>query len=132
MPGRILAVLILLLLNVTANASAACVNRFLGRSEGPKQIMTLLSGNLTFQEAQALSAAINTHQKSPIEWLDDAGKTVARQLGELKVVRPMPVGCDGRSSGVVMVATFLGMRLPSGKLVLKVDGTSITFDQQAQ
>ena len=49
-----------------------------------------------FAEAEALSKAISEHQSPPIEWLDDSGKSIARQLGPMKAVRPMPVACDTR------------------------------------
>ena len=92
-------------------ASAACVNRFVARSEGTRQVVTLLTGKLTFQEAQALSSSIGHSQAPGLEWLDDKGKAVAKQFGELKVVRPMPVGCDGKASGVVMIVTFIPILL---------------------
>jgi len=49
----------------------------------------------------------------------------------LKVVRPMPVGCDGKTSGVVMIATFQTLAQPIGKMLVKLDpATTVTFDQQ--
>lgn len=111
--------------------AAVCVNRFLHRSEGPKQIITFLTGRLTFQEAQALSAAINKRESPPVEWVDEKGKTIARQVGELRVVRPMPVGCDGKASGVIFVATFMTLKPPAKKISVKLDSTTtVTFDQQ--
>ncbi|HJW93282.1 MAG TPA: hypothetical protein VJ901_06665 [Thermoanaerobaculia bacterium] len=111
-----------------------CVNKFLTRSEGAtKQIVTLLTGKLTFQEAQELSKSINQHAAQPVEWLDDKGKLVSRQFGELKVVRPMPVGCDGKTSGVVVIATFQTLSQPIGKMVVKLDAnTTVTFEEQKQ
>jgi hypothetical protein len=111
-----------------------CVNKFLSRSDGvTKQVVTLLTGKLTFQEAQELSKAINAHQSQPLEWIDDKGKTVSRQFGELKVVRPMPVGCDGKTSGVVVIATFQTLSQPIGKMIVKLDAnTTVTFEQQKQ
>jgi hypothetical protein len=127
-------ILALLLLAAAANhASAACVNRFVSRAERPRQVITLLTGKLTFQEAQALAAAINRKEAPPLEWVTAAGKTVAKQFGELKVVRPMPVGCDGKTSGVVMVATFAASVAPEKKLYVKLDKeTTVAFEQQAE
>ena len=111
-----------------------CMNKFLSRSEGAaKQVVTLLTGKLTFQEAQDLAKAINARQAPPFEWIDDKGKTISRQFGELKVVRPMPVGCDGKTSGVVVIATFQTLSQPTGKMVVKIDpNTTVTFEQQKQ
>lgn len=119
---------------LTANvASAACINRFVSRAERPRQIVTLLTGKLTFQEAQALAVAIQKKQSPLLEWVSDDGKSIARQFGELKVVRPMPVGCDGKTSGVVMIVTFTTFTSPEKKMIVKLNAdTSVTFDQQAQ
>jgi hypothetical protein len=117
---------------LTANAaSAACVNRFVARAERPNQVVTLLTGKLTFQEAQALAKAIRERQSPPVEVLDDKGKTVARQFGDLKIVRPMPVGCDGKTSGVVMIVSFPLAATPSRKIIVKLDAnTTVEFEQQ--
>ena len=125
------AVLVLLLAAETA--SAACMNRFVARAERPRQVITLLTGKLTFQEAQQLAEAINKKQAPPLEWVDDKGKSVAKQFGELKIVRPMPVGCDGKASGVVMVATFASNVSPSKKMWVKLNpDTTVEFEQQAE
>lgn len=114
-------------------ASAACVNRFVSRTERPRQIVTLLTGKLTFQEARALSASIQKKQAAPLEWLGADGKTIAKQFGELKVVRPMPVGCDGKTSGVVMIVYFTTFSTPVKQMIVKLNAnTTVTFDQQAQ
>ena len=114
-------------------ASAACVNRFVNRTERPRQVVTLLTGKLTFQEAQALAASIQTKKSPPLEWVAEDGKTISKQFGELKVVRPMPVGCDGKTSGVIMIATFATSVVPSKKMLVKLDPeTTVTFDQQAE
>ena len=103
-----------------------CVNKFLRRSEGSKQVITLLTGKLTFEEAQKRAKG------APIEWVDDKGKVVAKSA-ELKVVRPMPVGCDGKTSGVVMIVTFLSPLQPKQKMVVKLDdSTTVTFDEQSE
>src|SRR3954447_22391563 len=135
MISRRFAVFAVVVLFVSASASAAtCVNKFLSRSEGAaKQVVTLLTGKLTFQEAQELAKAINSRQAQPLEWIDDKGKTISRQFGELKVVRPMPVGCDGKTSGVVVIATFQTLSQPTGKMIVKLDAnTTVEFEQQKQ
>ena len=109
------------------------MNRFLKRTESSsaRQIVTFLTGKLTFQEAQALSKAIIAGQAEPLEWVDEKGKTLAKQTGELRVVRPMPVGCDGKTSGVVIIATFLAVRPPTGKMHVKLNPTTtVVFDEQ--
>lgn len=130
---RILAALSVLLLSAHA-ASAACVNRFVVRTERPMlQVVTLLTGKLTFQEAQELAAAISKKQAPPLEWLNAEGKTHAKQQGELKVVRPMPVGCDGKPSGVVIVAQFGSALPPSRAMIVKLTpDITVTFDEQAK
>jgi hypothetical protein len=126
-----LPLLLLLSLLAADNASAACVNRFVNRTDRPHQVVTLLTGKLTFQEAQELAAKIKKNQAPPLEWVNGQGKLVAKQSGELKVMRPMPVGCDGKSSGVVMIATFLSVQPPSKKMLVKLDGdTTVEFEQQ--
>lgn len=115
----------------SAFAATICVNKFRSRSEGPRQIVTLLTGKLTFQEAQALAVSIASKQAPPIEWVDDKGRSIAKQFGDAKIVRPMPVGCDGKTSGVVMVITFPTGQQPSSKMQIKLDGTAtVTFEQQ--
>jgi hypothetical protein len=118
---------------VADSASAAtCVNRFVSRTERPRQVVTLLTGMLTFQEAQELARAIKAGQSPPLEWLQENGTVVARQFGDLKVVRPMPVGCDGKTSGVVLIVQFPTGITPSKKMIVKLDGkTTVAFDQQA-
>lgn len=114
-------------------ASAACVNRFVNRTERPRQVVTLLTGKLTFQEAQALATSIQAKKSPPLEWVGEDGRSIAKQFGELKVVRPMPVGCDGKTSGVVMIAAFATSVVPSKKMLVKLDPeTTVAFDQQAE
>jgi hypothetical protein len=126
------AIALSIVLLTAQGASAACVNRFVARSERPKQVITLLTGKLTFQEAQALAAAIQKKQSPPIEWLHEDGKTVAKQFGDLRVVRPMPVGCDGKTSGVIIVATFGASVPPSKKMIVKLNPeTTVVFEEQA-
>lgn len=114
-------------------AHAACINRFVSRAERPRQVVTLLTGKLTFQEAQELSKKIQNKQSPPLEWIDDSGKSIAKQIGELKIVRPMPVGCDGKTSGVVAIVTFLSTVTPAKKMNVKLDAnTTVAFEQQAE
>jgi hypothetical protein len=112
---------------------AACMNKFLRRTEGTRQIITFLTGKLTFEEAKALAAAIEQRKSPPLTWIDDKGREVAKQFGELKIVRPMPVGCDGRASGVVLVATFPTPNAPARKMTVKLDAsTTVDFEESAQ
>ena len=113
--------------------SAACVNRFVARTDYPRQVVTLLTGKLTFQEAQALADAIQKRKAPGLEWVTEQGKLVAKQFGDLKVVRPMPVGCDGKPSGVVLVATFGAAVPPQKKMFVRLDpNTVVAFEQQSE
>jgi len=126
-----LAVAALALSVAASTASAACANRFVARSERNQQVVTLLTGKLTFQEAQELSKRIEAGQSPRLDWVNDAGKSMGRQFGELKIVRPMPVGCDGKTSGVVMIVSFLAIQPPVKKMNVKFDAdTLVAFDQQ--
>lgn len=113
--------------------SAACMNKFVRRTEaGNHQVVTLLTGKLTFEEARTLAAAITSHQAPLIEWVDEGGRTIVRQFGDLKVIRPMPVGCDGRASGVVVVVTFVSSNTPTKKMNIKLDAnTTVAFEEQS-
>ncbi len=93
--------------------------------------MTLLTGKLTFAEAEALSKAIAEHQSPPIEWVDEKGKMIANQLGPMKAVRPMPVACDERTSGSVITVTFQSALQPAKKMRVKLDANTIVdFEEQ--
>lgn len=117
----------------SGTASAACMNKFVSRPDGNKQVVTLLTGKYTFDEAKALSAAISGGTAPPVQWLNDSGRAVSSQFGSLKVVRPMPVGCDGKASGVVVVVTFMNPNTPHAKMQVKLDtNTTVTFDEQAE
>lgn len=123
----------LLLLVVAGDLVAApsCVNKFMARRERQYQVVTLLTGNLTFQEAQKLSADIQARKSEPLTWVDEKGKPIAKQFGELKVVRPMPVGCAGRGSGVVMTVTMVAVQPPSKKMFVRLSPDStVAFDEQ--
>lgn len=122
---RLLTAVLLAFLSAHAATAATCINRFVTRSERTTQVVTLLTGKYTFQEAQAMA------KTAKLEWLDESGKTLAKQFGELKVVRPMPVGCDGKTSGVVLIASFAATRPPSRKMIVRFDAnTTVTFDEQ--
>jgi hypothetical protein len=126
--------IVALLLSATLESAlaATCLNRFMVRRQQLQQTVTLLTGKLTFQEAQELAKNINEKKAPPIEWVDDAGKTISKQFGELKVVRPMPVGCDGKTSGVVMIVTFVSPNSPVKKMNVKLGSDqAVVFDQQA-
>jgi len=112
--------------------AAACVNKFVRRTEGTtRQVMTLLTGKLTFAEAEALSKAIADHQSPPLEWVDDKGKNIATQYGPMKAVRPMPVACDSRTSGSVVTVTFHSVMPPAKKMRIKLDANTIVdFEEQ--
>ena len=128
-----LTLLLCALVLLAAGADAACVNKFTRRADGPRHIITFLTGKLTFQEAQALAAAIRDHKAAPLEWVDSSGRSIARQFGDLKVVRPMPVACDGNSSGVIMIAVFPAAQAPSRKMLVKLDANNVVaFDEQAE
>jgi hypothetical protein len=128
-----LLVPVLLVVFAAQAASAACVNRFVSRAQGNTQMVTLLTGKLTFQEAQDLAKKIQDGKAPRLEWVNDDGKAIAKQMGALKVVRPMPVGCDGKTSGVVMIAQFLAVHPPAKKMSVKIDAqTTVQFEEQAQ
>ncbi|HVT02075.1 MAG TPA: hypothetical protein VHL58_01725 [Thermoanaerobaculia bacterium] len=94
--------------------------------------MTLLTGMLTFPEAQELSKAIRANKKNPLEWVDTNGKVIAKQIGDLKIVQPMPVSCGDKTSGVVMNWTFMSAFAPTKKVKVKIDAeTIVDFDEQA-
>jgi len=122
----------LALVLVPRSGSAACMNKFVRRTEGSnRQVVTLLTGKLTFEEAKTLAQAIASHQAPLLEWIDDGGKVITRQFGDLKVMRPMPVGCDGRASGVVVIVTFMSLNTPTKKMSIKLDAnTTVAFEEQ--
>lgn len=106
-------------------ASAACMNKYALRSDGPRRVFTLLTGKLTFPEAQELARAIRDKKSPGLEWVSEKGKSIGIQHGDLKVIRPMPVGCDGRKSGVVMNVTFNTVMNPAKKVSIKLGADRI-------
>ena len=132
MTYRLSSLALALFLVSTADA-ATCVNRFVARPQRSQQQVTLLTGKLTFQEAQTLATRIKAGEAPRLEWVGDNGKPVGKQVGDLKVVRPMPVGCDGKTSGVVIIANFLAVQAPAKKMNVRLDEqTTVAFDEQAQ
>ena len=120
-----------LLLVSSASGEGACVNRFTARSQGNLQNVTLLTGKLDFGAAQRLAGAIRDKKAQPLEWVDQSGKRIAQQFGELKVIRPMRVACDGNSSGVIMSVSFPSPAAPVKKMRVKLDGkTAVEFEEQ--
>lgn len=120
---RLIPLAVIILLSFSQLSASVCVNRFLARSDGPRQVVTLLTGKVTYQEARALSS-------SSVEWVDEKGNRVAESV-EVKALRPMPVACDGKASGVVMLATFLSVRAPSKKMFVKLAGSGpVEFTEQ--
>jgi len=109
------------------SASAACVHKYINRAERGKQNLTLLTGALTYDEAKNLAVQIEQKKAPALEWLDSDGKLIARQPGKLGVVRPMPGSCDGKSSGVVLTATFPGFASPAKVLRLRIAANVIEF-----
>ena len=119
-----------LLLALPPSLHSACVNKYVYRKDGSKVAVTLLTGKLTFQEAKDLAKAIAEKKNEPVAWVDAGGKEIARQV-DLNVVRPMPVGCDGRPSGSVLVVTFLRNVPPSGAMAIKLTPElTVTFEEQ--
>lgn len=118
---RLLISTFLLLLLPAAAESAVCVNKYIQHSAQNRLTLTLLTGQLTFDEAKQLAAAIGAGEKAPVEWQSADGKVIARQFGTLKVVRPMPTACDDKPSGVVVQAVFPTPNRPGEVLRLKLD-----------
>ena len=129
---RLSFALALCVLAAATPSSAACMNKFLARSAQLRQEVTLLTGTLTFQEAQELASAIDAKKAPRIEWLDETSKKpVAEQFGALKILRPMPVGCGGKASGVVMTTSFVARSAPAKKMIVRLTpALTVEFEQQ--
>jgi hypothetical protein len=116
----------------TVDAHAACVNKFVSKSEGNKRVVTLLTGEMTFAEASELARRIAGKDASPVEWIDERGKQVATSL-EFSAVRPMPVACGEKASGAVLSATFVSIQAPTKSIRMKFsDGMSVSFEEQGR
>ncbi len=95
--------------------------------------MTLLTGKLSYQNAQELAAAIRDGKSAPIEWVESNGTVIAKQFGDLKIIRPMPVACDDNPSGVIMMTTFATVQSPGKKIYVKFGPKIIVeFDEQSE
>lgn len=114
-----------------AAAEAACVNKYVYRKDSRGRIaLTLVTGKLTFAEAQKLVADIEA-KKAEIVWTDSQGKAIVSALPGAAAQRPMPVGCDGRTSGSAIAVSFLRPSVPSGNIYLKFgDGDVVEFEEQ--
>jgi hypothetical protein len=123
---------VLLFVTAVADAaSAACVNKYIAQRDGSRYILTVLTGKLSYPEAYSLAVKVNNHTVPPPAWVDEKGKTIAKHIGEFKIIRPMPVACDERTSGVVLSTNFLSTRAPAGRIYIKFDDTTtIALEQQ--
>ena len=111
-------------------AQATCVNKYVARTEGNKKILTLLTGKLTFDEAQQLAKALISKSAKPVEWVDEGGTTIASSV-QFQAVRPMPVACDDKPSGSVINVTFLTFANPTGGITIKFsEDLLVYFEEQ--
>ncbi|HSP35906.1 MAG TPA: hypothetical protein VLU46_16455 [Thermoanaerobaculia bacterium] len=131
--SSLLVTVVSALVFIAAPMRGACINKFTHHDRGPQHTVTLLTGRLSFHDAQALAAAIRDGKAAPIEWVDDKGATIARPFGALKIVRPMPVACEENASGVVMIATFASGRTPAKKILVRFTPKNVVeFDEQGE
>lgn len=121
---------IVLLLGVSHSAFAECANRYLFRREGANLVLTLYTGNLNYEEAQALRQSIMSGKEKPLQWVTTEGRVVATQQGELRVVRPMAGGCSGRTSAVILALTFVVAEEPAGTMLLKTSTMQFALEKQ--
>ena len=127
---RLLATATLAILMPVASY-AACMNKFVSRTDGNKKVVTLLTGSMTFQEAQELAKNLQA-KKAVVEWQDDKGKVVA-SAAEFQAVRPMPVACGDKPSGAVVNVVFLTFTSPAKTMTVKLgEITTVTFEEQAK
>ena len=118
-------------MTIASAAPAACVNKYIAQKNGPRYILTVLTGRLSYPEAYSLAVKVNNHTAPPPLWVDEKGKTIAKHIGDLKIIRPMPVACDDKTSGVVLTTKFLAPRPPSGRIYIKFDdATTIALEAQ--
>jgi len=117
---------------LSESVHAACMNKYVARAEGNKKILTLLTGKLTFAEAQELAKAVSAKSRPPLAWVDEGGKTIA-ESSAVEAVRPMPVACDDKPSGSVINVTFLTFATPGKGLMIKFSEDLIVyFDEQGK
>lgn len=130
--NKLLALLacVLTIIVLTGDARATCLNRFVVQSQNNKRILTLLTGELTFSEAKELARALQAKEVAAIEWIDASDKVIVAS-SKFSAVRPMPVSCGERSSGVVATLELLTFSTPSKTMRLKLpDGRKVTFVEQ--
>jgi hypothetical protein len=126
------ATLLLATLLTASDAHAACLNKFVVQSQNNKRIVTLLTGEITFVEAKELSRALKAKEAGVIEWLDPRDQVIVAASG-FDVVRPMPVACGDRKSGVVATIELVTFATPSKTMRLRFpDGRTVTFTEQGK
>jgi hypothetical protein len=123
---------LLLALTIGRAASAACTNKYIAQKDGARYILTILTGKLSYPEAYSLAIRVNNRTAPPPAWVDEKGKTIAKHIGELKIIRPMPVACDDKTSGVVLTTNFLVARPPSGRIYIKFSDTTTVLLQEQE
>ena len=112
-------------------SQASTMIKYIAQKDGARYILTVLTGKLSYPEAFALASAVNNRTAPPPLWVDEKGKTISKHIGELKIIRPMPVACDDKTSGVVMTMNFLVARPPSGRIYIKFsDTTTVPLQEQ--
>jgi len=113
-------------------ATAACMNKYTSQRDGSKSTLTILTGRISYTEAYQLAQAMSKHMASPPEWVDEKGRTIMK-LADLKVIRPMPVSCDDKPTGVVLSTAFLSPREVTGTIYIKFDEkNTIALEQQSR
>ncbi len=124
--------LVAVLVLCAAPLHAACVNKYVARTEGNKKVFILLTGLLTFDEAKDLGKQIIAKDAQPVEWVDQNGKTLSTAV-RFQAVRPMPVKCADKPSGSVVNVTFLTFASPSKSVRIKFSETlTVEFQEQAK
>ena len=113
-------------------ATAACMNKYVAQRDGSKSTLTILTGRISYTEARVLAQAMNGHGAAAPELVDENGRTIMK-LADLKVIRPMPVSCDEKPSGVVLSTAILSPRQVSGTIYIKFDErNTIALEQQVR
>lgn len=108
------------------------MNKYVSRAEGNKKVVTLLTGMLTFAEAQELGQQLSTKSHAPVEWVDDNDKALA-SAAVFQPVRPMPVKCADKPSGSVVNVTFLTAATPGSTMRIKFSETlTVDFTEQTK
>lgn len=127
----LLLTVVLALVSAGSPLRAACMNKYVHQKSGQKVTFTLLTGMLTFDEAKAVAAEIAEGSRNPIRWMNVDGKVVARNFGPIRVVRPMPVSCEGKGSGVVLQAVFPTGNTPDRQIQMDF-GRDLVVEFEAQ